>query len=61
MKSQIEEAVKKALKEGREIPNILERFDGKLMRVEDSSRSGWFRFHKHYDRDGYCDNPARGY
>lgn len=25
------------------------------------SRTGWWRFHEHYDRDGYCDNPARGY
>jgi len=27
----------------------------------DPSRSGWWREHDHYDRNGYCDNPARGY
>ncbi len=39
----------------------LEMFDGKLRPVLDARRSGWWRFHEHYDRDGYCDNPARGY
>lgn len=24
-------------------------------------KSGWWRDHDHYDRDGYCDSPARGY
>jgi hypothetical protein len=23
--------------------------------------TGWWQKHEHYDRDGYCDNPARGY
>ena len=44
-----------------EIPGKLEMYDGKLREVVDASRSGWWRFHRHYDRDGYCDNPARGY
>lgn len=29
--------------------------------VLNGERSGWWRYHDHYDRDGYCDNPARGY
>lgn len=29
--------------------------------VLDGSRSGWWRHHAHYDRNGYCDNPGRGY
>lgn len=33
----------------------------KWMKVLDGSRVGWWRHHEHYDRDGYCDNPARGY
>jgi hypothetical protein len=45
----------------KEIPGKLEYYDGQLREVVDASRSGWWRFHKHYDRDGYCDNPARGY
>lgn len=43
------------------IPGVKEIFEGKLRMVVDSSRHGWWRFHEHYDRDGYCDNPARGY
>lgn len=45
----------------KEIPGKLEYYEGRLCRVVDASRSGWWRFHGHYDRDGYCDNPARGY
>lgn len=45
----------------KEIPGKLEYFNGRLREVVDGSRSGWWRFNKHYDRDGYCDNPARGY
>lgn len=45
----------------REIPGKLEYYEGKLRPVVDASRSGWWRFHEHYDRNGYCDNPARGY
>lgn len=45
----------------KEIPGKLEIYEGKLMEVKNPSRSGWWRFHEHYDRDGYCDNPARGY
>lgn len=44
-----------------EIPGKLEYYQGKLREVVDAGRSGWWRFHRHYDRDGYCDNPARGY
>jgi hypothetical protein len=40
---------------------LIERYDGKWMAVKDGSRSGWWRYHEHYDRNGYCDNPARGY
>lgn len=43
-----------------EIPGELEMFEGELRKVVDASRSGWWRFHKHYDRDGYCDNPSKG-
>lgn len=45
----------------KEIPGVLEYYEGKLRRVVDARRHGWWRFHEHYDRDGYCDNPARGY
>lgn len=51
----------KKLEEKKEIPGELEYFEGELRDVVDPSRIGWWRFHKHYDRDGYCDNPARGY
>lgn len=44
-----------------EIPGELEIYDGRLQKVVDASRTGWWRFHQHYDRDGYCDNPGRGY
>ncbi|MBB3608620.1 hypothetical protein [Rhizobium sp. BK602] len=47
--------------EEKEIPGKLEFFEGKLTPVVDASRRGWWRFHEHYDRDGYCDNPGRGY
>lgn len=40
---------------------LYEMYEGKWSRVLDGARSGWWRFHQHYDRDGYCDNPARGY
>lgn len=39
----------------------MELFEGQLRKVVDASRQGWWRFHEHYDRNGYCDNPARGY
>lgn len=39
----------------------VEQFEGKWMRVINGGRLGWWRFHEHYDRNGYCDNPARGY
>ena len=38
-----------------------ELFEGKWLKVINGDRLGWWRFHDHYDRDGYCDNPARGY
>lgn len=44
-----------------ESPGEVEMFEGHLMRVVDASKSGWWRYHEHYDRNGYCDNPARGY
>lgn len=43
------------------LPEGYELFEGKPMKVINGDRSGWWRFHDHYDRDGYCDNPARGY
>jgi hypothetical protein len=45
----------------KEIPGVLEYYKGRLLEVKDASREGWWRFHEHYDRHGYCDNPARGY
>ncbi len=39
----------------------VEEVDGKWLVVEDARRVGWWRHHEHYDRDGYCDNPGRGY
>ncbi len=47
--------------EPKEIPGNLERFNGKLRLVVNPDRVGWWRFHDHYDSDGYCDNPGRGY
>lgn len=44
-----------------EVPGQWELVGGKMTRVLDASRLGWWRYHEHYDRDGYCDNPARGY
>lgn len=40
---------------------LIELYNGKWTVVKNGDRSGWWRFHNHYDRDGYCDNPARGY
>lgn len=40
---------------------LVERFEGRWMEVKNGDRVGWWRFHDHYDRNGYCDNPARGY
>lgn len=40
---------------------LIEVYEGKWLEVMDGARSGWWRFHEHYDRSGYCDNPARGY
>lgn len=37
------------------------RQKAKTETVVDASRVGWWRTHEHYDRDGYCDNPSRGY
>lgn len=44
-----------------DLPGKWEWFEGKWMKVLNGERVGWFRYHDHYDRDGYCDNPARGY
>jgi len=41
--------------------NLLEIFEGKWRAVKNGDRSGWWRFNDHYDRQGYCDNPGRGY
>jgi len=41
--------------------NLIEIFEGRWREVKDTGRSGWWRFNQHYDRQGYCDNPARGY
>lgn len=40
---------------------LIELVDGKWLIVKDGSRQGWWRHHEHYDRNGYCDNPGRGY
>ena len=40
---------------------LIEIFEGKWRTVIDGGRLGWWRFNEHYDRDGYCDNPGRGY
>lgn len=40
---------------------LIEVFEGNWCVVRNGERSGWWRFHDHYDRNGYCDNPARGY
>ena len=45
----------------REVPGELEWFDGRLCKVVNSGRYGWWRFHEHYDRSDYCDNPGRWY
>lgn len=35
----------------------------RIMRIHDNTMTalGWWANHSHYDRDGYCDNPCRGY
>lgn len=40
---------------------LIEMFEGEWRVVKNGNRLGWWRFYDHYDRDGYCDNPARGY
>lgn len=40
---------------------LIEFVDGKWLPVRNGDRLGWWRYHDHYDRNGYCDNPARGY
>jgi hypothetical protein len=40
---------------------LVEFYGGEWRVVLNGDRSGWWRFNDHYDRDGYCDNPARGY
>lgn len=47
--------------ERKEIPGKIEWFEGKLREVKQPHRTGWWRFNQHYDREGYCDNPGRGY
>lgn len=41
--------------------NLIEEFNGVWREVKNGERSGWWRFNEHYDRNGYCDNPGRGY
>lgn len=41
--------------------NVYEIYEGAWRKVVNGERSGWWRFNDHYDRHGYCDNPARGY
>jgi len=43
------------------LPAGWEMYNGKPMKVINYHRLGWWRYHDHYDRDGYCDNPGRGY
>lgn len=40
---------------------LIEVFEGRWRIVKDGGRSGWWRYNEHYDRNGYCDNPGRGY
>lgn len=56
----IEETLK-LLKQDRVPYELYEMIDGNWLRVRNGDRMGWWRYHDHYDRDGYCDNPARGY
>ncbi len=40
---------------------LIEAVDGKWCVVKNGDRLGWWRYNEHYDRNGYCDNPGRGY
>lgn len=40
---------------------LIEFYEGSWKQVLNGERNGWWRYNDHYDRDGYCDNPARGY
>ena len=40
---------------------LIEVLHGRWREVVDAGRLGWWRFNEHYDRNGYCDNPGRGY
>lgn len=40
---------------------LIEFYQNQWHVVKNGNREGWWRYHSHYDRDGYCDNPARGY
>lgn len=40
---------------------LIEVFEGRWRIVKNTGRAGWWRFNEHYDRNGYCDNPGRGY
>lgn len=40
---------------------LIELYEGRWREVLNGDRSGWWRFNDHYDRNGYCDNPGRGY
>lgn len=41
--------------------NLIEMFEGNWCEVKNGGRFGWWRFNEHRNRDGYCDDPARGY
>lgn len=41
--------------------DLVEMYNGRWAIVKDGARLGWWRYHEHYDRNGYCDNPGRGY
>lgn len=59
------EVPERATKRGGKVYNsqgrLIEVYEGKWREVKDGARQGWWRFHAHYDRSGYCDNPGRGY
>lgn len=58
------EVTEKAIRDFKPTPHpepLMEMYEGKMREVVNPDRQGWWRFHEHYDRNGYCDNPGRGY
>lgn len=41
--------------------DLMEHVNDRWIVVRNPDRFGWWRYHEHYDRNGYCDNPGRGY